>query len=134
MRGSARTPAGAPTILRWSRALRDAEVIMKSNDTMQNAKTVLADVNVHSTLHAANGDDAKTSAPPPVLPTLGELKGRWQQYVGAAKVTWGKLTEDELMKIEGHAQQLVGLIQERYAVSLHDAQNQVKAFYTKHKI
>jgi len=107
---------------------------MKPNDTMQNAKTVLADVSVHSTQHAANGDDAKLGAPPSVLPSVGELKGRWQQYVGAAKVTWGKLTEDELMKIEGHAQQLVGLIQERYAVSLHDAQNQVKAFYSKHKI
>lgn len=92
---------------------------MKPNDTMQNAKTVLADVNVHTTQHAA---------------TAGELKGRWQQCVGAAKVTWGKLTEDEIMKIEGHAQQLVGLIQERYAVSLHDAQNQVKAFYSKHKL
>ncbi len=107
---------------------------MKSNDTMQNAKTVLADVSVHATLHAAKGDDDKMSSPPSVLPSTGEIKGRWQQHVGAAKVAWGKLTEDELMKIEGHAQQLVGLIQERYSVTLNDAQNQVRDFYFKHKI
>lgn len=111
---------------------------MTSNDTMQNAKTVVADAPVPApqpaTLHAAKGDDDIMSKEPSVLPTMGELKGRWQQHLGAAKVAWGKLTEDELLKIEGHAQELVGLIQERYAVSLNEAQNQVKAFYHKHKI
>lgn len=107
---------------------------MKTNDTMQNAKTVLADVSVHDTLHAAKGDDDQMSKQPSLVPSAGEIKGRWQQHVGAAKVTWGKLTEDELIQIEGHAQQLVGLIQERYAVTLHDAQTQVKDFYYKHKL
>ena len=46
------------------------------------------------------------------LPSIEELKGKWKQQVGAAKVAWGKLTEDELLKSEGHAQKLAGLVQE----------------------
>jgi len=59
------------------------------------------------------------------------LKAKWQQQVGAAKVLWGKLTEDELLKIEGHEQKLAGLVQERYAITVEDAQEQVKSFFAK---
>ena len=27
-----------------------------------------------------------------------EIKGKWKQQVGGAKIAWGKLTEDELLK------------------------------------
>jgi uncharacterized protein YjbJ (UPF0337 family) len=68
------------------------------------------------------------------LPSAGEIKGRWKQHIGAAKIAWGKLTEDELRKAEGHEQKLAGLIQERYAVSREEAEKQVKAFYEKNKL
>ena len=68
------------------------------------------------------------------LPTVDELKGKWKQHVGAAKIAWGKLTEDELLKIEGHQQKLVGLVQERYAVTRDEADRQVKSFFDKHKV
>lgn len=68
------------------------------------------------------------------LPTVGGLKGKWKQHVGAAKIAWGKLTEDELLKIEGHQQKLVGLVQERYAVTRDEADRQVKSFFDKHKV
>ncbi len=68
------------------------------------------------------------------LPTADELKGKWKQHVGAAKIAWGKLTEDELLKIEGHQQKLVGLVQERYAVTRDEADRQVKSFFDKHKV
>ena len=51
------------------------------------------------------------------IPSTDELKGKWQQQVGAAKIAWGKLTEDELLKSEGHAQKLAGLVQERQQVA-----------------
>jgi uncharacterized protein YjbJ (UPF0337 family) len=66
------------------------------------------------------------------LPNVEALKGKWQQYVGAAKVAWGELTEDELLKLEGHTEKLVGLIHERYAVTREEADMQVKRFFTKH--
>lgn len=57
-----------------------------------------------------------------------QVKGQWQQQIGAAKIAWGKLTEDELLKSEGHEQKLVGLVQEHYAISLAEAEKQVKDF------
>ena len=57
----------------------------------------------------------------------------WKQQVGSAKVTWGKLTNDELLQSEGHADKLAGLVQERYAISLEEANNQVKQFIEKCK-
>jgi len=57
------------------------------------------------------------------------LKGQWKQLVGKAKTTWGKLTDDELLKIEGNAQRLTGLVQERYGASREDAEKQVKKFF-----
>lgn len=67
------------------------------------------------------------------IPSVDELKGKWQQQVGAAKIAWGKLTEDELLKSEGHDQKLAGLIQERYAITRDEAEKQVKEFFDKVK-
>lgn len=67
------------------------------------------------------------------LPSADQLKGKWKQQVGAAKIAWGKLTEDELLKSEGHEQKLAGLIQERYAITRDEADRQVKDFLQKCK-
>ncbi|WP_068858676.1 CsbD family protein [Perlucidibaca aquatica] len=66
-------------------------------------------------------------------PSVESLKAQWKQQVGAAKVVWGRLTDDELLKIEGHAQKLAGLVQERYTIAHEEADKQVKAFFDKHK-
>jgi uncharacterized protein YjbJ (UPF0337 family) len=89
-----------------------------------------------SELKSANGDDDLMSQPQakqPHLPSLEEIKGKWQQQVGAAKVAWGKLTEDELLKLEGNTQKLSGLIQERYAITRDVAEMQVKRFLDSFK-
>jgi uncharacterized protein YjbJ (UPF0337 family) len=65
------------------------------------------------------------------LPSTDELKGKWKQQVGSAKIVWGKLTEDELLKSEGHAEKIAGMVQERYAVSRDEADKQVKRFFDK---
>ena len=67
------------------------------------------------------------------MPSSDELKGKWKQQVGAAKIAWGKLTEDELLKSEGHQQKLAGLVQERYAITREEADRQVKDFVKKCK-
>ena len=53
------------------------------------------------------------------------LKGQWKQIKGEVKEKWGKLTNDDLDRIEGRADQLIGLIQERYGVERDDARRQV---------
>jgi uncharacterized protein YjbJ (UPF0337 family) len=67
------------------------------------------------------------------LPSVDEVKGIWKQQVGAAKIAWGKLTEDELLKLEGHQQKLTGLVQERYAITRDEAEKQVRSFFEKNK-
>lgn len=66
------------------------------------------------------------------LPSTDALKGQWKQHVGAAKVAWGKLTEDELLQSEGQVQKLAGLLQQRYAMTHDEADQQVKNFLKKH--
>ncbi|TKD38745.1 CsbD family protein [Azotobacter chroococcum] len=65
------------------------------------------------------------------LPSADELNGKWKQQVGAAKLAWGKLTEDELLQAEGREEKLAGLIQERYAITRDEAEKQVKDFLGK---
>jgi len=65
------------------------------------------------------------------LPNSDQIKGEWKQQVGAAKVAWGKLTDDELLQTEGHAEKLAGLVQERYGIVRAEAEAQVKTFLDK---
>lgn len=60
-----------------------------------------------------------------------EMKGKWKQQVGKAKLVWGNLTEDELLAAEGRQEKLAGLIQERYAITRDEAEKQVKEFFGK---
>ena len=62
-----------------------------------------------------------------------ESKGQWKQTVGSAKVTWGKLTNDELLETEGHADKLAGKVQEAYGISRELAKEQVDDFLAKNK-
>jgi uncharacterized protein YjbJ (UPF0337 family) len=57
-----------------------------------------------------------------------QAKGRWNQTKGAVKKQWGKLTDDDLTVIAGQRDQLVGKIQERYAIAKEEADKQVKAW------
>ncbi|WP_097462156.1 CsbD family protein [Mangrovitalea sediminis] len=65
------------------------------------------------------------------MTTVDEMKGKWKQQIGKAKLAWGKLTEDEILKSEGRAEKLQGLIQERYAITREEAEKQVNKFFEK---
>ena len=67
------------------------------------------------------------------VPSVNQIQGLWKQQVGAAKTAWAKLTDDELLGLEGHWQKLAGLIQERYAVSRAEADAQVARFFQRWK-
>jgi len=42
------------------------------------------------------------------------------------KEQWGKLTDDDLMQIDGQRDQLVGRVQERYGLAREEADRQVR--------
>jgi uncharacterized protein YjbJ (UPF0337 family) len=53
------------------------------------------------------------------------LKGKWKQLRGEAKAWWGELTDDDLDKIAGDCDKLVGVIQERYGYAKDEAEREV---------
>ncbi|MCC6471039.1 MAG: CsbD family protein [Alphaproteobacteria bacterium] len=53
-------------------------------------------------------------------------KGNWKEIKGKVKQQWGNLTDDDLMKIEGKRDQLIGRVQERYGIAKDEAEKQVK--------
>lgn len=54
-----------------------------------------------------------------------QIKGKWNQMKGDAKIKWGELTDDDLDKIEGNRDKLVGTIQERYGKTREEAEREV---------
>jgi uncharacterized protein YjbJ (UPF0337 family) len=57
-----------------------------------------------------------------------QIQGNWKQMTGKVRETWGKLTDDELTKIAGQRDQLVGTIQKRYGIAKEEAEQQVRRF------
>ncbi|HUK01467.1 MAG TPA: CsbD family protein [Steroidobacteraceae bacterium] len=60
--------------------------------------------------------------------TSDRVAGAWHQIKGKVKEQWGKLTDDDLKQLEGHAEQLAGKLQERYGLAREEAERQVKEF------
>ena len=59
------------------------------------------------------------------------LKGRWNQMQGDLKKWWGRLTDDDIQRIEGSKEKLAGILQERYGYSRQAAEEQVAMFLEK---
>ncbi len=53
------------------------------------------------------------------------LEGKWKQVRGQAKEWWGKLTDDDLDKVEGKFEGLAGVLQERYGFSREAAVEEI---------
>lgn len=54
-----------------------------------------------------------------------QISGQWKQLVGEAKIKWGKLTDDELMEINGRREVLAGKLQEKYGLAKELAEKQI---------
>jgi uncharacterized protein YjbJ (UPF0337 family) len=58
-------------------------------------------------------------------------KGNFTQIKGKIKQQWGKLTDDEIDQMEGHAEILAGKLQERYGLERAEAERQAREFQTR---
>lgn len=56
------------------------------------------------------------------------LYGDWQEMRSKLKEQWGRLTKDDLDKIAGKRDQLIGRLQERYDKAEEEIERQVKGF------
>ena len=54
------------------------------------------------------------------------LQGKWKQLRGEVKKWWGNLTDDDLDKIAGERDKLVGRLQERYGYAKERAEAEVE--------
>ncbi len=53
------------------------------------------------------------------------LKGQWKQIRGQVRQWWGMLTDDDLDKINGKREQLIGKLQEKYGYTKEQASRQI---------
>lgn len=53
------------------------------------------------------------------------IEGNWHQMKGKAVEQWGKLTNDDLDRLDGKREQLIGRIQECYGITRDEAEKQV---------
>lgn len=53
------------------------------------------------------------------------MAGNWKQLHGQMKQWWGNLTDDDLTKIDGKRENLVGMLQTRYGYAKDKAETEV---------
>jgi uncharacterized protein YjbJ (UPF0337 family) len=54
------------------------------------------------------------------------VEGNWLQFKGLVRERWGKLTDDDLDRIAGRRQQLLGRLQEVYGIAQDEAERQLR--------
>ncbi|MFB3818285.1 MAG: CsbD family protein [Candidatus Methylomirabilales bacterium] len=54
-----------------------------------------------------------------------QIAGMWKQTKGKVKEQWGRLTDDELDRIEGRRDQLLGKLQEKYGWTRDQAEREL---------
>ena len=52
------------------------------------------------------------------------FEGKWKQMRGQAKVWWSKLSDDDLGKVDGKFDKLIGLLQEKYGYTQQQAEEE----------
>jgi uncharacterized protein YjbJ (UPF0337 family) len=61
------------------------------------------------------------------------LKAQWKQLSGKALEKWGKLTDDDMDRVKGQFDQLVGVVQEKYELTRSKAEAEVNEFLAENK-
>jgi uncharacterized protein YjbJ (UPF0337 family) len=56
------------------------------------------------------------------------IQGKWTQIKGSLKSKWGKLTDDDLDRLDGNRQYLTGKLQERYGWQKDQAEREISEF------
>jgi uncharacterized protein YjbJ (UPF0337 family) len=60
-----------------------------------------------------------------------QFSGEWNTMKGKVKEQWGKLTDDDIARVEGKRDQLLGLIQKNYGYQKDQAEKELSAWESK---
>lgn len=52
------------------------------------------------------------------------FEGKWKEVRGQIKEWWGKLTDDDLEQTGGNAEQIIGLLQQKYGYTRQNAEEE----------
>ena len=56
-----------------------------------------------------------------------QVQGKAEQLKGEIKKTWAKLTDNDIMLLDGKRDQFMGKLKEHYGLAKEDAETKVKA-------
>ncbi len=56
------------------------------------------------------------------------LEGKWNQIKGQIKQQWGELTDDDIDRIRGNREEMIGVLQEKYGKSREEAEEELDEF------
>lgn len=56
------------------------------------------------------------------------IQGNWNETKGTIKSKWGRLTDDDLMQVQGNRDRLVGVIQQKYGIAREKVEEQLNEF------
>ena len=56
-----------------------------------------------------------------------QVQGKAEQLKGEIKKTWGKLTDNDMLLLEGKRDQFLGKVKEHYGLAKEDAEPKLKA-------
>ncbi len=60
------------------------------------------------------------------------LKGKWHELKGQVQQQWGKLTDDDLTRLSGKTEELVGVLQRRYGYGKAQAAIEINHWVSDH--
>lgn len=59
------------------------------------------------------------------------IKGHWKEIKGKIKQQWGKLTDDDVSRIEGSYDELEGALQKKYGYKKEEVEKLIDSFVGK---
>ncbi len=62
------------------------------------------------------------------------LQGKWNELKGSVQQKWGKLTDDDMTRINGDRTKLAGTIQKNYGIARDEAEKQLKEWEDEHRV
>ena len=60
------------------------------------------------------------------------FRGRWNELKGDIRTRWGKLTDDDVMQVQGQAEKMIGMLQQRYGYKREQAEQEINDFLNTH--
>jgi len=66
------------------------------------------------------------------MPNEDILQGKWKQLKGNVRKQWGNFTNDDIDRIQGTQEELIGLLQERYGYERAHAEKELRNWLDKY--